>query len=110
MLRGLDENSRDIIEEICVAYFAEKKSEKDAAKVIVKPKKFKQWWSEGKLDNSELIKFYIIDWVMKLLKEKGSEQIHSDRFKSYVDKNNEIKILKQHYESNFNFSIVPPQA
>jgi hypothetical protein len=73
MLRGLDENSRDVIEEICVAYFAEKKSETDAKKVIVKPKRFKQWWSEGKLDNYELTKFYIIDWVMKLM-SSGTEE------------------------------------
>lgn len=61
MLNGLDENSRDVIEEICVAQFAEKKGDKDPVKVVVKKKKFKQWWSEGKLDNYEMIKFYIID-------------------------------------------------
>jgi hypothetical protein len=53
-----------VIEEICVAYFADKKSDKDPSKVIVKEKKFKQWWSEGKLDNYEVIKFYLIDYVV----------------------------------------------
>jgi hypothetical protein len=41
MLHGLEENERDVIEEICVEYFAEKKSDKDPSKVIVKEKKFK---------------------------------------------------------------------
>jgi hypothetical protein len=41
MLHGLKENERDVIEEICVEYFAEKGSSKDPSKVIVKDKKFK---------------------------------------------------------------------
>ena len=65
LLQGLDENERDVIEEICVEYFAEKKSDKDPKNVVIREKKFKQWWSEGKLDKFEQIKFYIIDWVIK---------------------------------------------
>lgn len=41
LLQGLDENERDVIEEICVEYFAEKKSDKDPKNVIVREKKFK---------------------------------------------------------------------
>ena len=108
MLKGLDANERDIIEEICVAYFAERKADKDPSKVIIKEKKFKQWWSEGKLDNYEIIKFYIIDWVIKQLQEKGVDEIHQERYKSYIDKNKEIRILKEHYENNFTFTITPP--
>ncbi len=53
MLRGLEENERDVIEEICVEYFAEKKSDKDPKKVFIREKKFMQWWSEGKIDKFE---------------------------------------------------------
>ena len=42
MLKGLDENSRDVIEEQCVALFGEKKGgDKDPKTTVVKEKKFK---------------------------------------------------------------------
>lgn len=74
---------------------------------MIKEKKFKQWWSEGKLDKFEQIKFYIIDWVVQQLKDQSKEQLHIDRFKSYVDKKKQIRILKEHFESNFDLHIHP---
>eukprot|EP00347_Sterkiella_histriomuscorum_P015597 403356425 len=110
LLQGLDENERDVIEEICVEYFAEKKSDKDPKSVIIREKKFKQWWSEGKLDKFEQIKFYIIDWVIKQLQQQGIDQVHSDRFQSYIDKKKQIRILNEHFESNFELIIQPQVA
>jgi len=68
ILCDMDENERDVIEEICVAFFAEKKEDKDpknSKNVVVKENKFKKWWCEAKLDNFETIKFYLLDWITK---------------------------------------------
>ena len=49
-------------------------------KAIVREKKFKNWWSEGKLDNFEVIKYYLIDWIAKMAKNKTLDQFHLDKF------------------------------
>ncbi|CDW71188.1 UNKNOWN [Stylonychia lemnae] len=107
MLQGLEENERDVIEEICVEYFAERKQDRDPKKVIVKKKKFLQWWSEGKIDKYEQIKFYIIDWVIQQLQKQGVDELHQKNYNSYVLKKKEIRILREHFESNFEFIIQP---
>ena len=33
--------------------------------------------------------------------------MHKDRFQSYLDKKKEIRILKEHFENNFSFTIAP---
>ena len=79
MLEGLNENARDVIEEQCVLLFNDKKMVKPD-KAIVREKKFKNWWSEGKLDNFEMIKYYLIDWIAKMAKNKTLDQFHLDKF------------------------------
>lgn len=101
LLRGLDESSRDVIEEQCVALFQTKKDQKDPKKVLVGSKKFKQWWSEGKLEDTEQIKFYLIDWIVQQVKEKSLDIGMIQKYQSYSDKKKEIKILNEHYENNF---------
>ena len=31
--------------------------------VVVDKHKFRRWWTEGKLDNFEIIKYYLIGWM-----------------------------------------------
>lgn len=68
LLNGLEENERDVIEEICVEHFNEKKNVAASENVEVKKKKFIQWFSEGKIDNFEAIKFYLISKIFESLK------------------------------------------
>lgn len=105
MLRGLDESSRDVIEEQCVALFQTKKDQNDPKKVLVGSKKFKQWWSEGKIDNYEQIKYYLIDWIVQQVHDKSMDLGTIEKFQSYSDKKKEIKILNEHYENNFSLQI-----
>jgi hypothetical protein len=41
-----------------------KEEEKKAENVVVKQDKFRSWWIEGKLDNYEIIKYYLIEWIV----------------------------------------------
>lgn len=106
LLKHLDDNERDVIEEGAVAFFAEKgKKEKNPEKVEVKQKRFTQWWCEGKLDKHEQIKFYIIEWALNQIHDVTQKELASERFKSYINKKKSIKILKEHFENNFSLII-----
>jgi hypothetical protein len=108
MLKDVNKNARDIIEEECIMLFNEKKMTKPE-KAVVKESKFVKWWSEGKLDNFETIKYYLIDVIRKMalakIESKEFNKEHLDRFDSYYTKHKEIKILKEHYEDNFSLLI-----
>lgn len=73
LLQDLNENERDVIEEICTEYFAGKKTNPQAELIEVKEKEFVKWWSEGKIDNYEAIKFYLIDKIFDSLKQVYKE-------------------------------------
>lgn len=83
--------------------------------VIVEKERFRRWWVEGKLDNFEIIKYYLIGWMVK---EIGQLKLKEDdvktkreaveaikEFRSYHQKRREIKMLKEHYDNNFNLKI-----
>jgi hypothetical protein len=48
MLRNVDDEVRDMIEESCSMYFSDGKS--TDSKVPVQKHKFEEWWQEGRVD------------------------------------------------------------
>jgi hypothetical protein len=46
-----------------------KEEEKKPESVVVKQDKFRSWWIEGKLDNFEIIKYYLIEWIVHQIKQ-----------------------------------------
>lgn len=73
LLQDLDENEKDVIEEICTELFAGKKINPQPDQIEIKERDFVKWWSEGKIDNYEAIKFYLINKLFESL-----EQIYKD--------------------------------
>jgi hypothetical protein len=63
LLSGLDSNTRDMIEEQTSMYFSDGKSTRK--NVPVTKEKFTEWWSEGRVDQYEQIKYFLIDWIGK---------------------------------------------
>ena len=87
MLSGLDENERDVIEEQCVERFGVKgKRSAKPDQAIVREQDFKNWWSEGKLDGYEVIKYYLIPFLAKQVKDELLDEQHFKRFQSYEEK------------------------
>lgn len=116
MLEPFDENERDLLEEECVAFFKSKKGASNkTTDVQVTKKKFSSWWEEGKLDHFENIKYYLIKRISELVTETAKDKIpnisekkvHTDRFESYSKKREDVesRILKEHYESNFELTF-----
>ncbi len=69
LLDNLDEDEKDNIEGICIDFFAGKKVSLKPDLIDVKEKEFVEWWSEGKIDKYEAIKFYMIDKIFDYLGE-----------------------------------------
>lgn len=114
--------SKDIIEEDCVALFQKKtKGKKQTATkgddigkdVVVGKQKFCNWWREGKLDEFEKIKYYLIGWMIRQIKQNKMDPAaakHVKEFRSYLQKRKEIKILQDHYDNNFTLKVEGFQA
>jgi len=76
--------SKDVIEEPCLKFFAKKKEKgkhlnkksdaEDSKKIVVKKEKFRRWWTEGKLDSYEMIKYYLIRWMGVQIKNKKLDE------------------------------------
>ena len=67
---------------------------------------FVNWWSEGKLDHFEIIKYYLIDTINKdTFKKQGNGSAHMSRFVSYIDKRLNMNVLSDHFENTFTFSV-----
>ncbi len=77
LLHDLDENEKDVIEEICTEYFAGKKINPQPDQIEVKERDFVKWWSEGKIDNYEAIKFYLINKIFDSLRQVFNDQSSS---------------------------------
>jgi hypothetical protein len=75
LLSGLDPNTRDMIEESTSLYFSDGRSTKKS--VPVTKEKFTEWWQEGRIDQYEQIKYYLIEWMAKQV------STNVDKFKSY---------------------------
>ena len=116
MLEPFNDNERDLLEEECVALFKPKKGASNkTTDVVVTKKQFSRWWQEGKLDHFEDIKFYLIQRISDLVTQTAKDKIphieekktHADKFQSYVDKRKDMeqRILKEHFESNFELII-----
>jgi hypothetical protein len=117
MIRDMPK-SKDIIEEDCVTLFQKKvKGSKkqpvsqtdDIGKdVVVSKAKFCRWWREGKLDEFEKIKYYLIGWMVRQIKQNKMDPAairHVKEFRSYLQKRKEIKILQDHYDNNFTIKV-----
>lgn len=67
LLQPFKATEKDLLEEQCVALFGSKKGSKATKDVNVPLQKFKNWWQEGKLDQFENIKFYLISRIAKIV-------------------------------------------
>lgn len=67
--------------------------------------KFVNWWAEGKLNDFESVKFYLLDWIKDQVVNSQGGPEHMAKFKSYEEKKKGQKMLKEHYESNFSLTI-----
>lgn len=106
-----------MIEEKCVDLFSEKKGPQLSAELTKVPKdKFIYWWSQGKLDGFEIIKYYLIGWILAEIDKRHSglivemeeglsgkmfKQDIYKYFKDYDVKNSRQKKLTENYECNF---------
>ena len=83
LLAGMNPATVDLLEEQCVEFFykpdgghSHKASKLKVATeqplpkdVSIPQKKFRKWWTEGKLTDTEQIKFYVMGKLLKFVKE-----------------------------------------
>lgn len=72
MLKGLKKNEYDVTDELAKTLFARSKNQTSDDPVVNK-EDFVNWWSEGKLDHFEIIKYYLIDMLYQNIGTKFKE-------------------------------------
>lgn len=86
--------SKDVIEEPCLHFFAHNKEKygkhlhkktdaADSKNIVVKREKFRRWWTEGKLDSFEMIKYYLIGWMGVQIKNKKLDETAIKKIKEF---------------------------
>jgi hypothetical protein len=89
--------AREIIEEKCLDLFNPdndtshnhasastlKKKKIDPKDIKIDKKKFRRWWTQSKQDNYEFIKYYIVGWMVKQVKEKSIDEKTVKRLRDF---------------------------